>query len=91
MTREEALMLAAQAWCKPKTSGKEVDANLAEVFADIILYVLSERDKETCEWSENNPCFPLYVSGCGEATPTRYKYKFCPFCGKKIIMKGVVE
>lgn len=33
---EQAMQLAAQAWCKPTTSGKEMDPALCMSFADIL-------------------------------------------------------
>lgn len=36
MTIEEARQLAAQAWCKPNTSRKVMDVELAEAFANIL-------------------------------------------------------
>lgn len=36
MASEIARQTASQAWCKEKTSGKEMDADLAEAFAEII-------------------------------------------------------
>lgn len=37
MGKEEALELAAQAWCQPSTNGKIVDPELANAFADILV------------------------------------------------------
>lgn len=37
MTKEEALQLAAQAWCQPTTSNKVMDPVLATAFADILM------------------------------------------------------
>lgn len=37
MSRTEARMLAAQAWCAKKTAHKVMDPDLAEAFADILL------------------------------------------------------
>lgn len=42
MTHEQALGLAAQAWCQPQTSGKIMDPDLAEAFAHIIEDVAEE-------------------------------------------------
>ena len=36
MATENAMHKAAQAWCKPTTSAKVMDAELAEAFAEII-------------------------------------------------------
>ena len=36
MASELSRQRAAQAWCKQNTSGKEMDSDLAEAFADII-------------------------------------------------------
>lgn len=36
MATKEAREIAATAWCKPTTSSKEMDVELAEVFAEII-------------------------------------------------------
>jgi hypothetical protein len=36
MASEEARQFAAQAWCTPKTSGKVMDTDLAEAFAEIL-------------------------------------------------------
>ena len=36
MTHAQALGLAAQAWCQPKTSQKIMDPDLAEAFACIL-------------------------------------------------------
>lgn len=36
VSRQEARMLAAQAWCTPKTSSTEMDVELAEAFAFIL-------------------------------------------------------
>lgn len=36
MASERARQLASQAWCKGKTRGKVMDADLAEAFAEII-------------------------------------------------------
>ena len=36
MASEESLQLAAQAWCMEKTSGKVMDTDLAEAFAEIL-------------------------------------------------------
>ena len=36
MASENAMRKAAQAWCKPTTSNKVMDAELAEAFAEII-------------------------------------------------------
>jgi hypothetical protein len=41
MASESSLQRAAQAWCYPATSGKEMDATLAEVFADILDHELT--------------------------------------------------
>ena len=36
MATEDAMHKAAQAWCKPKTSTKIMDVELAEAFAEIL-------------------------------------------------------
>lgn len=36
MASDLAMQLAAQAWCQPQTSGKEMDADLCSVFAQIL-------------------------------------------------------
>ena len=36
MTRDEALALAAQAWCEPSTSHLVMEGDLARAFADIL-------------------------------------------------------
>ena len=36
MATSLSLQRAAQAWCKPKTSNKTMDADLAEAFAEIL-------------------------------------------------------
>ena len=46
MSKEEALGLAAQAWCKKGTSHIPMIPALAEAFADILLSALAERDAE---------------------------------------------
>lgn len=43
--RTTALMLAGQCWCDPKTSGIEVDARLANSFADRVVPLLDEIDR----------------------------------------------
>ena len=37
MRREEALGLAAQAWCTEENKGTEMDSRLASAFADILM------------------------------------------------------
>lgn len=37
MTRTEAIEIAAQAWCQPRTSCKVFDPQLAEEFATLIM------------------------------------------------------
>ncbi len=39
MTKEEALGLAAACWCDPRTSNREMDSELATVFAEQLLEV----------------------------------------------------
>jgi hypothetical protein len=46
MNKETARGLAAQAWCTPSNENKEMDTELAEAFADILLREVS---KETAE------------------------------------------
>jgi len=48
MNKETARGLAAQAWCTTSNSNKEMDTELAEAFADILLREVS---KETAEES----------------------------------------
>ena len=36
MTKDEALQLAAQAWCKPETEHLDIIPELADAFAQII-------------------------------------------------------
>lgn len=43
MTREEALGMAARLWCLPRNSHKEMDSNLAEDIADLLLKVDKEK------------------------------------------------
>jgi hypothetical protein len=38
MTLTEARELAAQAWCQPATSGKQMDVELALAFAEILMF-----------------------------------------------------
>lgn len=45
---ETALQLAAQAWCTPETSGKEMDVTLATAFADILEKWLDTWASERC-------------------------------------------
>jgi len=63
MNKETARGLAAQAWCTPLNSNKEMDSELAEAFADILLRetlqlrkerdeALSQRDAERREYCE---------------------------------------
>ena len=47
MDREEALGLAAQAWCTDKTSGKVMDTDLVEAFADILLSHIDTLKRES--------------------------------------------
>jgi hypothetical protein len=42
VTYEEALQLAATAWCGEKTSGKVMDPELAEEFAKILMRVAND-------------------------------------------------
>jgi hypothetical protein len=42
MATELSLGKAAQAWCKDKTSHKEMDADLAEAFAEILDEIWSQ-------------------------------------------------
>lgn len=44
-SRTKALMIAGQCWCDPETSGIEVDARLANSFADRVAPLLDEIDK----------------------------------------------
>ncbi len=39
MTREEALGMAARLWCLPRNSHKEMDSELAEDVADLLLLI----------------------------------------------------
>lgn len=48
MTRDEALQIAAQAWCDPTTSDRVMDTALAHVFADALI-AIEERARRDWE------------------------------------------
>jgi len=49
---EIAMGLAAQCWCDPRTSNREMDSELATVFAELLIKVI-ERDPITMDMIED--------------------------------------
>ena len=49
-------------------------------------------NKKTCTWTPQiDGCVCEYDTDCGEeylSEYSPYKFKFCPYCGKKIIYEG---
>lgn len=82
MNKEEALRLAAQAWCREETKHIPMIPALAEAFAGILLSELAERNDETCEWTIDED---TANTGCGTwTTAWDVSNKYCQFCGKRI-------
>ena len=50
MTREEALQLAAQCWCDPRTENNTLDLELATVFAEQLFIVTNPGAHYCTEW-----------------------------------------
>jgi hypothetical protein len=63
MNRTEALMKAAQAWGADKTSKYEMNADLAEAFADILQAELASQEQVLRQWFyKNDDCKASYSS-----------------------------
>ena len=62
MTRTEALMKAAQAWCQPTTSDRVMDAALAEAFADILMREHRAGIEAAAKWVEGQNTAPHFTA-----------------------------
>lgn len=65
MTKQKAIELASQVWCQPKTQHKDMDVELAEAFADVLVKetTMNKAPRDEIGSIENRP------QTCGEAYP----------------------
>lgn len=75
MASERARQLAAQAWCKEKTSGKVMDVDLCEAFAEII-------DSLPCPHTGEKDLILTHGGQDGYEICEDCKKALCEYCGK---------
>lgn len=72
MASERSLQLAAQAWCGEKTSGTEMDTDLATAFAEIL-----DKEDERAKVSETRVYAKLAQAEGGVSRLVRKRVEYC--------------
>ena len=66
----------------------EINSGFIEVCKDIVNQLAEEYNNDVCEWKYHRTIddIPTYKTSCCHEFEKQFvkKYKFCPYCGKKI-------
>ena len=60
----------------------------------VFIYIVTVKVEKVCEWKLEDAEANLYITKCDqreigfEGTPKDNDYKFCPYCGRKIVEVG---